>query len=100
MGKVSGHSGNGAYSVHYTYDRHGLPATMATTWGSGAGTSTTTTWNFDAASLLLANKVDQAGNAVNYTYNDQDQVATRKWARMTGGSNVTTTYSYDSNTGD
>ena len=45
-------------------------------------------------------KQDAQSQSVNYTYNQQGQVATRLWARTYSGSRVSTTYSYASLTGE
>lgn len=97
--------GDTAMPVEYGYNSYGERETMKTyrggsgwsgsSWPASPGTADTTTWTFDGPSGLLASKADAAGKSVTYTYNARGQTATRTWAR-----NVTTTYGYDSNTGE
>ncbi|HVW20932.1 MAG TPA: hypothetical protein VHC86_06920, partial [Opitutaceae bacterium] len=60
-------------------------------WTSGD----VTTWAYDAATGLLTTKTDPLLHAVGYSYNANNQLATRTWSRGT-----TTTYSYDPATGE
>ncbi|HEY4299945.1 MAG TPA: hypothetical protein VGM73_03660, partial [Candidatus Didemnitutus sp.] len=111
LGQVLKQWGDATYPVSYGYDsNYGDRTTMntyraappgdSTSWPS-VGTADTTIWVFDAASGLLYQKKDAVNNAVQYDYNVLRQAASRKWARtLTGGTPVTTSYSYDSNTGE
>jgi RHS repeat-associated protein len=106
--------GDTEFPVSYTYDGLGHQLTMATYrggsgwagtgWPTSPGTADTTTWNYNAATNLLASKVDAAGNTITYTYTIAGQPLTRQWARtfMLSGvaTRVKTTYSYDSGTGE
>jgi RHS repeat-associated protein len=104
--------GDTDYPVEYGYDNWGHQTTMSTYRGgsgwtgtswptSTTGTADTTTWAFQEATGLLSSKTDAAGKAVSYTYTQAGQIATRLWARiLTGTTHATTTYGYDSTTGE
>ena len=111
-GQVKKNYGARTYPVEYTYDPQGRRQTMKT-WqdfnqGSGVGISgsATTRWNYDAYRGWLTSKdypnettgappgTAGTGGPV-YTYSNAGRLATRAWKR-----GVTTTYSYDTNTGD
>jgi YD repeat-containing protein len=98
--------GDTTYPVQYGYDTtYGDRISMSTfrggsgwigaTWPSTTGTADTTTWTYDGPSGLLARKTDASGNYVQSTYNAAGQTATRTLAR-----GVTTTYGYDTATGE
>jgi RHS repeat-associated protein len=78
----------------------------STGWPTAPGTADTTTWSYDPASGLLASKTDATNHATVFTYNARGQVWTRQWARLlpyapgTPDTPVTTTYGYDSVTGE
>ena len=98
--------GDTSYPVEYAYDDYGQRVTMktyrggagwtGTSWPSSSGTADTTTWAFDNASGTLTSKTDAAAipKTVAYTYNTRGQLKSRTWARLVGGSPLTTTYSY------
>lgn len=106
-GQLTHQWGAGAYPLAYGYDStYGDRTTLSTyrggsnwdasSWPAGTtGTADTTTWTYDEASSLLWKKTDAAGKYVSYNYNSRGQVWVRTWARE-----VTTTYGYDSNTGE
>lgn len=98
--------GDGTMPVEYGYDAtYGDKITMSTfrggtgwegtTWPSSPGTADTTTWTYDAPSGLLTTKTDALGRAASQTYNNRGQTAVRTLAR-----GVTTTYGYDTSTGE
>jgi RHS repeat-associated protein len=107
--------GDTAYPVAYGYNTLGERTTLSTYRGgsgwtgtawpaSTTGSADTTTWTYDPPSGLLASKADATGKTVSYSYNTRGQTYQRFWARHVGNnaSNplLTTTYAYDSNTGE
>ncbi len=90
MGRVTDETGSGTYPVSYAYDGYGQ-MTGLTTYQSVGGGGDTTTWQYEASSGLMTNKVYASGPPVGYTYNDLGQVAAR-----TSGRGITTTYGYNS----
>lgn len=88
------------YPVRYSYDEHGRMKTMDTFRGLTAGAAPpdtggspdTTTWNYNAYSGRLYEKVYADGKKTQYTYTKAGRVATRTWARSAGS--VVTTYKY------
>ena len=89
--------GTGWNQIHW-------PGTGSNTSNS-PGEADSTTWGYDPATGLLAAKTDAANKTVSYTYNSAGQLATRKWSRLVpvgtnAGQPVTTTYTYDSATGE
>lgn len=106
-GQLTHQWGAGAYPLAHGYDStYGDRTTLSTyrggsNWDASSwpadttGTADTTTWTYDEASSLLWKKTDAAGKYVSYNYNSRGQVWVRTWARE-----VTTTYGYDSNTGE
>jgi RHS repeat-associated protein len=111
LGHVVRSWGEAAYPVEYGFNSYGEQIKMRTfrdaaanfagaSWPYGAYPSPSdkgdfTTWNYDAATGLLASKVDAQNRTVSYTYNARGQLSTRAWAR-----GVTTTYSYDPKTAE
>jgi YD repeat-containing protein len=101
--------GDVPYPVEYGYDTQGRRTTMRTyrdaqawngaAWPEGAS-GDTTTWEYDAASGLLAAKRDASSAAVQYTYGPGGRLATRRWARTSAGSPLVTAYSYHPSTGE
>jgi RHS repeat-associated protein len=97
--------GDTTYPVEYGYDTWGRRTTMKTyragtgwtgsTWPASPGTADTTTWAYQEATGLLSSKTDGASKAVSYTYTQAGQLATV--AKPVAG---TTTFSYDSLTGE
>jgi YD repeat-containing protein len=103
--------GDTPYPVEYSYDDWGRMSTMKTyrlgtywdeaTWNAtGAGAGDLTTWLYQEATGLMTNKLDAASNGVSYTYDVAGRLSTRTWARQSGGSDLTTTYQYDNDTGE
>ena len=93
IGKIKSIGGTGNYAIGYSYDAYGAPRSM-TTSQSTQGALQTTSWNYDSYTGLLTSKTDNAGRGPTYTYNSNNQLVTRTWAR-----GVTTTYSFDPATG-
>ncbi|MBM3855447.1 MAG: hypothetical protein FJ399_20215, partial [Verrucomicrobia bacterium] len=109
-GEVEAVWGTATYPVTYVYNAFGERIAMRTYRDAGnasvtdtttfpaLGTYDETTWEYDYPSGLLRRKVDAKGRAVEYTYNQRGQTATRRWARtiVSGGQTVpvTTTYAY------
>jgi RHS repeat-associated protein len=111
-GNVVHEWGDTTYPVEYLYDSFGQRYEMHTyqngTWTAGSwpgGTiSGSTVWTYDEGSGLISAKSDTANKSVSFTYNVRGQVATRAWARHVDGDALkpllTTTYTYDPNTGE
>lgn len=97
--------GSAEYPVEYGYNLYGEKTTMTTfqdgtgwsgaSWPASPGRADVTTWNYEPATGVLTSKVDAAGRAVTYTYNQRSQLASRTWAR-----GVVTNYSYVPETGE
>ena len=104
--------GHNTYPVEYSYDDWGRMKTMktfrtdsgidwfATAWPASPPTPDTTTWNYDEATGLLTEKVYADANKTIYTYEAQDRLLTRTWARTVDSAALVTTYGYDQNTGE
>jgi RHS repeat-associated protein len=90
-------TGSRAYPVEYTYDAQGRMKTMKTwqAYSGGAGTPTTTTWNYDSNRGWLTSKRFADTNGPVYTYTTGGRLKTRTWARShVWGSPIVTTYTY------
>lgn len=103
--------GDSTYPIEYVYDDFGQKTEMhtfrdgsgwqGTSWPTATtGTMDVTKWIYHQPSGLLATKQDAAGKQVIYTYDVVGRVATRKWARLNGASPLTSTYSYNPNSGE
>jgi RHS repeat-associated protein len=104
--------GANTYPVEYAFDDFGRRHTLKTfradagvdwfaaTWPASPGTPDTTTWNYDAATGLLLEKVYADSQPTTYTYEAQGRLATRTWARTVNSNPLVTTYSYDQHTGE
>lgn len=65
----------------------------SSTWPSGTtGTGDATTINYFPATGLLKERIDALTRKTEYTWRDNGNIHTRKWAR-----NITTTWGYDAN---
>ena len=69
-------------------------------WPETAGIEDKTIWRYHDATGLLAEKEDDSGNKVMYTYGEGMRLKTRMWARPNGQDPLVTTYTYDQNTGE
>jgi RHS repeat-associated protein len=78
------------YPVAYEYDEAGRMTAMKT-WRDTNGVPDITTWQYDAATGLLTNKLYADGNGTAYTYTPDGKLASRTWAR-----GIITEYTYDS----
>ncbi|WLE97270.1 MAG: hypothetical protein QTN59_00250 [Candidatus Electrothrix communis] len=102
------HTWGATSPVRYEYDEYGRMETMHT-WRSGEGWDSPTwpsandgladitRWHYHEASGLLESKEDAQNKSTQYTYLQGGRLHTRTWARTPA---VTTTYSYDPNTGE
>ena len=54
-----------------------------------------TSWSYDSQRGWLIAKRDHASLGADYTYTPGGRLASRKWARLVGGTRVTTEYEYD-----
>ena len=84
-------TGNAAYHQAFVYDDYGDQYSL-TTYGT---VTATTIWHHDGPTGLLTFKEYQGGSGTHYTYTADGKICTRLWQR-----GVTTTYSYNSATGD
>ena len=73
---------------------------VGSTWPSSPGTADETTWTYDTATGLLNRKTYADSTHVDYTYAAEGHLATRDWARPGSSGTLTTTYGYDSETGE
>ena len=82
--------------VEYAYDSQNR-LTSLTTWKDYANTlgSATTTFAYHAASGALEKKTYPDSNDVDYAYTLAGRLQARQWARQSGGSPLSTTYSYN-----
>lgn len=103
--------GDTAYPVEFVYDSYGQRTEMhtfrsGTGWQSNAwpaastGQMDITRWAYHDATGLLTSKSDAVNKQVSFTYDLLGRMATRRWARLTGGNPTLTTYSYDPNSGE
>ena len=110
LGKVTRSWGDTDYPTEKVYDDHGRVTQLKTyrngsgwtanAWPTTTGDADVTSWTYDAASGLVTAKTDAAGKSVNYTYNANGKLATRTWARLNGGTALTTAYGYSTATGE
>ena len=104
--------GDTTYPMEFVFDAYGQKTELHT-FRSGSGWQDTswpaatvgavdvTRWTYQDATGLVTAKPDAANKQVLYTYDLMGRVATRRWARLTGGGNpIITTYSYDPNSGE
>jgi RHS repeat-associated protein len=98
--------GETTYPIEYLFDPYGQMIEMHTfrngkgwtmsLWPTAAtGAADITRFVYQDATGLLIQKQDAVGKAIVYTYDEMGRVKTRTWAR-----GITSTYSYDANTGD
>jgi RHS repeat-associated protein len=103
--------GDTVYPTEFVFDSFGQQTEMHTfRGGSGwqgsswpaatAGTMDVTRWTYQEATGLLTSKHDAVNKQIVYTYDLLDRMATRTWARLSGGNPLVTTYSYDPVSGD
>jgi YD repeat-containing protein len=59
-----------------------------------------TRWHYQESTGLLTAKEDAAGKSVSYSYTTGGKLATRTWARTSGGQPLVTNYGYDPATGE
>lgn len=110
LGNVT-HTWGATTPVRYEYDVYGRMSAMHTyrtgegwdspAWPEGNNVlADITRWHYHEASGLLEGKEDAQGRQTRYTYIEGDRLRTRTWARLSGGGNLVTTYSYDPLTGE
>jgi len=109
-GEVTHTWGTATYPVAYTHDEFGRMTGMHTfrngtgwgapPWPADPGDGDATTWVYDEATGLLAEKVYADGKGTSYTYDAAGRLATRTWARTDDGQPLVTTYVYDQATGE
>ncbi|EIP98839.1 RHS repeat-associated core domain protein [Opitutaceae bacterium TAV1] len=103
--------GDAIMPVELAYNAYGERISLSTwrngsnwssaTWNATGATADQTTWTYDPATGLLLKKTDAANRSVEYAYNNRGQIRERRWARtLASGARLTTTYEYDSQTGD
>jgi RHS repeat-associated protein len=103
--------GDAAYPSEYVFDAYGQRTEIhtfrsgsgwqGTSWPTATvGTMDVTRWIYQEATGLLTTKQDASMKQVLYTYDSLGRIATRRWARLSGGSPIVTTYSYNQNSGD
>jgi len=103
-GQVTKVWGESEYPLEFAYDLMGRKVTQTTYRNatvSFAGTTfptvagDVTTWTYDESSGLVTSKKDANNKSVTYTYSADGKLLTRTWSR-----GITTTYSYDTATGE
>ena len=103
-GQVTQVWGESEYPLEFAYDLMGRKVAQTTYRNatvSFAGTTfptvagDVTTWTYDESSGLVTSKKDANNKSVTYTYSADGKLLTRTWAR-----GITTTYSYDTATGE
>lgn len=109
QGRTTHTWGDVPYPVRYEYDDYGRMTAMSTfrsdqgfdtvTFPESA-TGDTTLWHYDEATGLLSAKEYADGTQVTYVYTTGGRLDTRTWARQDNGQPLTTTYSYDPDTGE
>jgi len=103
--------GDTTYPLEYVYDSYSQKTELHTFRGGAgwagsawptatAGTADITRWFYHDATGLLTQKQDAATKQTSYTYDALGRIALRTWSRLVSGNALTTTYSYDSNTGE
>jgi RHS repeat-associated protein len=103
--------GDTTYPLEFVYDSYGQKTEMHTfRGGSGwtanawpaatTGAADVTKWIYQDATGLLTQKQDAVTQGAVYTYDMLGRALTRKWARTSGSTQITTTYAYDAATGD
>ena len=104
--------GDTTYPIEYVFDAFGQMTEMhtfrsgsgwqGTSWPSATvGAMDITRWTYQDATGLLTTKHDAVNKQVVYTYDLLGRMATRRWARLTGGgSPIVTTYSYHPDSGN
>jgi RHS repeat-associated protein len=103
-GQVWKEWGSQSYSVRYSYDEQGRMKTLETFRGNTTnaeppdtgGSPDVTTWNYEASSGRLAEKVYSDSSEVNYTYKNSGRLLMRTWARTPGSVALETEYAYTS----
>lgn len=94
--------GSQIYPARYTYDEQGRMKILETFRGNttgaeppdSGGSTEATTWNYEAATGRLSQKVFADSTEINYTYTPGGRLSTRTWARTVAGSPLVTTYRY------
>jgi RHS repeat-associated protein len=103
--------GDTVYPTEFVFDAFGKQTEMhtfrggsgwqGTSWPTAtASTMDVTRWTYHDATGLLTFKQDAVNKQVTFTYDPLDRMATRTWARLSGGNPLVTTYSYDPVSGD
>jgi RHS repeat-associated protein len=117
-GQVKQQWGNATYPTSFDYTDYGELKSLYTyqtdsgftgeTWPTATNAASTTQWDYDGPSGLLAKKInktaDHADPFVRYEYNALGQVLNRYWARTLDGTantdHVKAVYSYDDDTAE
>jgi RHS repeat-associated protein len=103
--------GDTTYPLEFVYDSYGQKTEMhtfrggsgwtASTWPTATtGTADVSKWIYQDSTGLLTQKQDATTQGIVYTYDLLGRPITRKWARASGGNQITTTYAYDVSTGN
>lgn len=103
--------GDTVYPTEFVFDAYGQRTEMHTfragsgwqgnSWPTASvGSMDINRWTYQDSTGLVTAKNDAANKQVIYTYDLLRRTATRRWARLSGGNPLTTTYSYDPNSGE
>jgi RHS repeat-associated protein len=103
--------GDTVYPIEFVFDAFGQKTEMHTFrggsgWQGGSWPTATvgvldiSRWSYHDPTGLLTSNSDAVNKQVQYTYDLLGRIATRRWARLSGGSPLVTTYSYHPDSGE
>jgi YD repeat-containing protein len=87
--------GDTTYPLDYVYDSYGRMTQLKTYRNSNLTNPDITIWTYQDSTGFLLSKTYADNKSVSYTYSVEGKLATRTWARTSGGNPLTTTYSYN-----
>ncbi|MEQ1933217.1 MAG: RHS repeat-associated core domain-containing protein [Fimbriimonadaceae bacterium] len=114
LGRLTHRWGSGTQPVKHVYDPvHGGMTEMWTYKGDTIPDSATTPpaafdtvsaaavtqWSYHSGTAVLWKKTDALNRATEYAYHPSGLLSERKWARLAGGTRLTTTYAYETAAG-